>query len=74
MYQVRRHNLDNSVLYSKEEKIDFTFILNFDSLTLRLSTQNGIRQQPNQPPSKRIPPQISQATKPVVFSTRVIID
>ncbi len=40
---------------------------------MRLSTQNGIRQQPNPPPTKKIPPQINHDIKPVLFSTRVII-
>ncbi len=40
---------------------------------MRPSTQNGIRQQPNQPPRNRIPPQSNHDIKPVVFSTRVTI-
>jgi len=40
---------------------------------LRPSIQNGIRQQPNQPPTKKIPVQTNHGTKPAFFSTRVTI-
>jgi hypothetical protein len=76
LHQAELHNLDNNVPnpinQQKKNNMYLLFLIhNNASPTLRLSIQNGIRQQPKHPPNMAITPQPIHVTKPVLFSTRV---
>ncbi len=78
MHQAELHNLDNNVPnpinQQKKTNMYLLFLIyNNVSPTLRLSIQNGIRQQPQIPPKAAITKQISHANLPFFFSTRVTI-